>query len=195
MDIATKYASFLNDPNTTLGQVYAYLKGQNFVPSYKLDPTLIGTNESGNYTPSTNSIELAPAYTKADFLNALQHETTHAGQTAMAKQRYAIPNVGTTTLEDQFRDAYHKILGEKSKLPLGNTMSPAYKQYRNSPKEYLAFGAADIAHPPQTEYTPVNPHVNATAATENDILIDLARRLQKAPTLTPLERFKRRLGF
>jgi hypothetical protein len=114
--------------------------------------------------------------------STLVHEMTHAADRQLGQQA----NEQTRFLKkgNAFTDAYEKLVGPggmrkgEKRAELARSLSPRWasqnKEYRSTPYEITAYGMGNYAGPPTVSDTPL--HVDATAATEFQILLDLARR-------------------
>lgn len=165
------FAKDLNNPNTPMGQQYSYLRDMNRTPSMQMDFLPIGTN--GNYRAWDNQINLSPLADNPK--NTLSHELQHAVSNIMDGQRYSIKRDKwkPTTEEQQFVEAFSK-LNEPTKIPLGDL-----SRYRQSPSEAKAFGVGNSNYPYSGAFEGT-PHLDATMATEQAILLDLAKRALKS---------------
>jgi hypothetical protein len=115
----------------------------------------------------------------------LAHEITHAADRQMKQQ--AIEQRGKGT---KFAEAYEKLMGSEGR----NRLEPArradyewtegHRFYRSTPGEIAAFGVGAFSEPMPKHMMPDRAplHVDPTAATEFQILLDLAQRdIDKGP--------------
>jgi hypothetical protein len=115
----------------------------------------------------------------------LAHEITHAADRQMKQQ--AIEQRGKGT---KFAEAYEKLMGSEGR----NRLEPARRAdyewtegnrfYRSTPGEIAAFGVGAFSEPMPKHMMPDRAplHVDPTAATEFQILLDLAQRdIDKGP--------------
>jgi hypothetical protein len=128
-------------------------------------------------------IELDRFYTgsssPANVAATVLHEFTHASQSAMRKQ---VKNAGT-----QFKEAHSKLYSGPDRtrerdMPLAElakqldaSWADENAGYRSAPFEIQAFGVGNSATKTPSSGRPP-PHLDATAATEFMILLDLAMR-------------------
>ena len=178
-----------NNPNTTLGQLYSYLKGANRVPESIMVDGLTdkdGNPVNGMYDPYMNQVSIDPR--SDDTKGTYTHEMNHAVQQAIDNRLYNSSKLNPSSEESRLRDAWNKIVGVKSNLPLGGNLSPKEKAYRSDPHEWLSFGVGNYAEGNTKPTYPVAPHNDATAATESAILMDLAKRSGKPSSLFDLFR-------
>ena len=163
-----------------------YLKGANAEPdmgyaAFK-DP-----RDLGQYASKINMLGIMQNLPPADLQNTVMHEYTHATQNQMDKQAWDVYNkqqAGTSThLDDQFLDAYHKMMAP-STMPTPQINDVGYRW--NNRKEAMAFGTANMNIPDSSSRSnPMPNHYDPTAATQHAILLDLAQRAQQQQRPTP----------
>ncbi|CAB4132840.1 hypothetical protein UFOVP249_48 [uncultured Caudovirales phage] len=158
----------LNDPNETLGQQYSYLKDLGMVPKMSFD--YLSPGVEGQYNNWENNLKVS--YEAGSPINAFSHELQHAVDAGHARNFSKIKSKGIDTQEErQFIDALKK-LDEPTKIPLGDL-----NQYRSARNERQAYGVANSNYR-GGEYRGT-PHLDTTEATQQAILLDLARRARK----------------
>jgi hypothetical protein len=123
-----------------------------------------------------------PEYEKFLGPSTLAHEMTHATDRQLQEQDRE--QSGMFSKGNQFTDAYQKMVGSggmregKKRTELARKYYPEFvsgnRDYRATPYEIVAHGVGKYAGPTTADDAP--PHVDATAATEFQILLDLARR-------------------
>lgn len=159
----------LNNPNEVLGQQYSYLRDLNMVPKMSFDYLPPGIE--GRYNNWENNLKVS--YDAGSPINAFAHELQHAVDAAHDRQVSQIKSKGIDTAEErQYVDALKKIY-EPTKIPLGDLNS-----YRSARNERQAYGVANSNYR-GGEYKGT-PHLDATEATQQAILLDLARRARKS---------------
>jgi len=134
----------------------------------KLNKDLVGSNRGARIGPST-----------------LAHEMAHAADRQMQQQ--AGEQTGLFSKGNQFTDAYERLVGPggmregQRRADLARKYHRGWveqnKDYRAAPYEIAAHGVGNYAGPTTASKGPL--HVDATAATEFQILLDLARRNSK----------------
>jgi hypothetical protein len=158
----------LNDPNQLIAQQYSYLRDMNMIPKMTLDYYL-PENVEGRYNSWENDLRVSPYATSP--INAFSHELQHAVDSAHDRLASHLKGKGTGSgLEQQFIDALKKIY-KPTNIPLGDLNS-----YRSARNERQAYGVANSTYPGPYKGT---PHLDATEATEQAILFDLAKRAIK----------------
>jgi hypothetical protein len=143
----------------------------------------------GSGTILVNKDVIASDFKKDIGPALLAHEITHAADRQMEQQ--AIEQRGKGT---KFAEAYEKLMGSEGR----NRLEPARRAdyewtegnrlYRSTPEEIAAHGVGAFSGPVLQDRAPL--HVDPTAATEFQILLDLAQRdidkgpkgLEKVPT-------------
>jgi hypothetical protein len=131
----------------------------------KINKDIVGSDYKGDIGPST-----------------LTHEMTHATDRQLEQQ--AGEQSGLFSKGNKFTDAYTKMVGPggmrsgEKRTELARKIRPKWaaenKDYRATPYEIAAHGVGNYAGPTTADNAP--PHIDATAATEFQILLDLARR-------------------
>ena len=134
----------------------------------KINKDLVGSNRGARIGPST-----------------LAHEMAHAADRQMQQQ--AGEQTGLFSKGNAFTDAYEKMVGpggmregdKRTELArkYHSKWAEKNKDYRAAPYEIAAHGVGNYAGPTTASKGPL--HVDATAATEFQILLDLARRNSK----------------
>jgi hypothetical protein len=161
-------------------QLMNYLIARESVPDQQVKR--LPADRNAQYSPRSNEITYAPT-TVADinaFPNTAVHELTHAAREAMNDQTRFRRWTGQS---DQMVDALRKLTApSKLQYPAREGVTQKQLEYRNSPDEFSAFGMGNMAGPNTGEPIFSGPaHMDATAATEFEILLDLAmREAQKA---------------
>jgi hypothetical protein len=170
-DLKELFRKEFNNPDTPMGQQFSYLQDMNRVPSIDMDYLPLGVN--GNYRAWDHAIKLSPLADNPK--NTLSHELQHAVSNIMDGQRYSIKRDKwkPTPEEQRFVEAFAK-LNEPTKLPLGEL-----SRYRQSPSEAKAFGVGNSNYPYSGAFEGT-PHLDSTMATEQAILLDLAKRALKS---------------
>jgi hypothetical protein len=146
---------------------------------------------SGTITINKDDIDRNPSYDVGPAF--LAHEITHAADRQIRQQ--AIEQRGKGT---KFAEAYEKLYGPEGRNRLEPAKRADYewtegnRSYRSTPGEIAAFGVGAFSAPLPKYMTPGRTplHVDPTAATEFQILLDLAQRdidkgpkgLEKVPT-------------
>jgi hypothetical protein len=195
------------DPNYPATE--EYLKARDAVPSIRmgyLPPTINGMFTSFPFGIGSGDVKISdeiPAYFyKNNFGPSLvAHEMAHAADRQMEQQALEQRglNEGRGT---QFSEAYEKLVGKggKKRTELARRLNPewakANRDYRSSPEEIVAHGVGAFSGVISQDSAPL--HVDATAAQEYQILLDLARRnVGQRPT--GIERipvfFKKIMGY
>ena len=145
----------------------------------------------GSGTIKLNKENIVSPYHKGDIgPSTLAHEMAHATDRQLEEQDRK--QGGIFSKGNKFTEAYEKMIGSGGLLGGGGMRSgekrtdlarklqpewasnPIVKEYRALPYELAAHGVGRYAGPTTAESAP--PHVDATAATEFQILLDLARR-------------------
>jgi hypothetical protein len=150
---------------------------------------------SNSNTPVTGKVNLTDAFLgrrvdPAAAIPTLVHELTHATQKEMIGQNLQ-KDVIDPQAKQQYLDAYKKLSYDPSKRgieafregSLSKRLNPEWTDknqgYRASVLELPAWAMGDVANKnPVNSYDPYKPpaHLNATLATERQILLDLATR-------------------
>jgi hypothetical protein len=169
----------LNTPHPLVQALEEYLRSRNAFPAVSsLNNAPSGLEGQFRYPIGGNSpgeIRLAPGYSEASY----GHELTHAADRQMRNQFQSAPFGPPTRGEDQFQDAYRKILQSGSQagqaLQMADLKNPLSRNaYRMSPEEVPAFAIDNAISPAQG--FPIGGHSSSTTATEFAILLDLAKR-------------------
>jgi hypothetical protein len=170
-DLEQLFKRNLNNPDEAMGQQYSYLRDMNRTPKIEMYDLPIGIN--GNYNGWENRIRLSPL--ADDPKSTVSHELQHAVDSILDGQRITTQRKGSsmTPQERQFLEAHQK-LNEETKIPLGDL-----SRYRRSPGESRAFGVGNMNYPHRGAFEGT-PHLDATMATEQAILLDLAKRALKS---------------
>ena len=181
------FAKQLNNPNDIMGQQYQYLRDMNRTPTMELGLDM-NLDHEGNYQNWENKIKINPFAIYPE--RTLSHELQHAVHNMMGGQRYTTEKKGSSMNEDERRFVEgSKKLDKETNIPLGDL-----SRYRRSPNERQAFGVANSRYPDKMEFEGT-PHLDATMATEQAILLDLANRALKsdrapaqvAPKVDPID--------
>jgi hypothetical protein len=166
------FAKQLNNPNDTMGQQYQYLRDMNRTPTMELGLDM-NLDHEGNYQNWENKIKINPFAIHPE--RTLSHELQHAVSNMMGGQRYTTEKKGSSMNEDERRFVEgSKKLDKETNIPLGDL-----SRYRRSFNERQAFGVANSRYPDKDPYMGT-PHLDATMATEQAILLDLAKRALKS---------------
>jgi hypothetical protein len=187
------------------GQAYQelekYLESRGETPSVKIGGYMPGgTNgmfTSDNLNIGSGTIRISKDTAKALVPSVLAHEMTHAADRQMKQQAIEQGMFGNS---NQFTEAYEKMVGPegRNRTLLLRKRYPEFEQdnryYRSEPKEVAAHGVGAYAGPNIQDRAP--RHVDATAATEFQILMDLAQRnVDKGPKgLEKIPAFFRKIG-
>ena len=193
--------------NPVYNDILQYLMLRQSVP--KVSEGVIGEDTYGTFTPGPEGGQVKLSWRMQDppsrnrALATLLHETTHAADQSMSNQAlnaYIDSGRGKLPSEDrQYLDAYNKLRygfevrrDTKGKLPrmdLVNALAEAWaakeKDYRATEREMTAFGVENMAGPHSVPGWRAPDHVDATAATETMILLDLATKAMKKKQLQP----------
>lgn len=186
-----------------------YLMNRNATPEVRFGYQPSGTrgdfetrswlnNDKG--IPANGRITLNDMFTSYNFSpedakKTLRHELTHAADGAMEYQAF---NQARTPEAVQFQQGYDKLNRNASSLSSGffrpafkyprtemvekiaPTFAKEHEQYRSSLGELPAFGMGNAPDPrPKYDSWKTPDHVDATQATEFQILLDLANREAK----------------
>ena len=179
--------------NEMYGAAEKYLQSREQIPDIELKR--LGLKEaavfsslnlpigSGTITLNKDDIDRDSSRTLGEAL--LAHEITHAADRQMKQQ--AIEQRGKGT---KFAEAYEKLMGPegRNRASLARRLDPEWesenRSYRSAPGEIAAFGVGAFSTPVPKHMTPRRAplHVDSTAATEFQILLDLAQRdIDKGP--------------
>lgn len=187
------------------GQAYQelekYLESRGETPSVQIGGYMPGgTNgmfTSDNLNIGSGTIKISKDTAKALVPSVLAHEMTHAADRQMKQQAMEQGMFGKS---NQFTEAYEKMVGPegRNRTLLLRKRYPEFeldnRYYRSEPKEVAAHGIGAYSGPNIQDRAP--RHVDATAATEFQILMELAQRnVDKGPTgLAKIPAFFRKLG-
>ncbi len=165
-----------------------YLQSRDAMPSIKIGnlgsgaTNAVFTSDRANF--GDGAIMLSKDTSKTFMPSILTHEMTHAADRQMMQQAL---EQGMFGKNNQFTEAYKKMVGPegRNRTLLLRKRYPEFEQdnryYRSEPKEVAAHGVGAYAGPNIQDRAP--RHVDATAATEFQILLDLAQRnVDKGPT-------------
>jgi len=176
----TLFRKASSNPDTTLGQLVKYLRSVDQLPRSRIVDSL-GTGVDGKSTPDPHEVLVSSS--AQNPYRTYTHEMNHAALDAIGHRADRVDSLLANPAERRLKAAWEKIGRTKSKLPLGPNVDVAY---RNDPHEYLSFGTGNYAlgnignNLPENVGYPVAPHVDATAATESAILLDLANKAGKS---------------
>jgi hypothetical protein len=178
-----------------------YLQSRDQMPDVEVSDSL-PEDADGMYTSNkigigSGTIKIRKDSPKAALSSLLSHEMTHAADRQMMQQAMEQGMFGDS---NQYTEAYEKLVGKegRNRTKLARDQRPEWAEnnryYRASPKEIAAYGVGAFAGP--TSQRPGPRHVDATAATELRILMDLAQRnVDKGPTgLMKIPAFFRKTG-
>ena len=178
-----------------------YLQARNAMPTVKISDNMpYGTN--GLFTADVTNIgdgflQINKNTDKNNVPSVLTHEMTHAADRQMKQQAMEQGMFGKS---NQFTEAYEKLVGPEgvNRTKIARKINPEWtsdnQYYRSDPKEIVAHGVGSFAGSNTQDRAP--RHVDATAATEFQILMDLAQRnVDKGPKgLEKIPAFFRKLG-
>lgn len=178
-----------------------YLQARGEMPSVKVSKYLPQGMDalfsSDNLNIGSGSVEISGRTPKEVRPSLLTHEMTHAADRQMKQQAIEQGMFGKST---PYTEAYEKLVGKegRNRSEIARKMYPEWAEeneyYRSSPEELAAHGMGAFAGPTLQRRGP--RHVDATAATELQILLDLAQRnVDKGPTgLSKIPAFFRKMG-
>ena len=178
-----------------------YLQSRDAMPDVKVTTNLPeGTNglfNSDNLNIGSGTIKIYKDTPKVTAPSTLTHEMTHAADRQMRQQAIEQGMFGNS---NQYTEAYEKLVGQegRNRSELARMLKPEWEQanryYRASPKEIAAHGVGAFAGPTLQDRGP--RHIDATAATELRILMDLAQRnVDNGPKgLEKIPAFFRKMG-
>lgn len=185
-------------------QLVEYLVQRRSMPEFKFSgyDASPGSYEQNTWAgrrdlPPAGRISLTNQYARQpeNAVSPLVHEMTHASQRQMEMQYKAIKNKNfweRTPEEIQFADNYFKLYGYSGSDPsigvrgLLSKLAPAEwksenKNYRASSDEVPAWGMGESGGKPSGLDNYETPqHLNPSAATEFQMLLDQAQKLQSA---------------
>jgi hypothetical protein len=165
-----------------------YLQSRDQMPDIEVSGNL-PEDADGMFTSNkigigSGTIKIRKDSPKATLSSLLSHEMTHAADRQMMQQAMEQGMFGDS---NQYTEAYEKLVGKegRNRTEFARDQRPEWAEnnryYRASPKEIAAYGVGAFAGP--TSQRPGPRHVDATAATELRILMDLAQRnVDKGPT-------------
>lgn len=169
-----------------------YLMARRSMPEMQIG----GTSSYGSFTtpglfssgsvPDRGILKLNEGYKNiapSEASSTLTHEATHSAERQLVKQYYELkdkPN--KTELEQQFLGNFQKIIG--SSEPQINkwlqVVAPEFAKtkgnYRAKSSEALAFGVENSAFKNEVSNAPL--HIDPTIATQFQLLLDQAQRVQ-----------------
>jgi hypothetical protein len=178
-----------------------YLQSRGEMPSIKVGSYLPdgthGVFFSDRANIGTGDIKINKNLHDMYVPSTIAHEVTHAADRQMKQQAMEQGMFGKS---NQFTEAYEKMVGPegRNRTQLLRKRYPEFEEdnryYRSRPDEVAAHGIGAYSGPAMQDRAP--RHVDATAATEFRILMDLAQRnVDKGPTgLAKVPAFFRKLG-
>jgi hypothetical protein len=178
-----------------------YLQSRGEMPSIKISgymPELTnGMYSSDNLNIGSGTVKVGKDTPKAARASVLAHEMTHAADRQMRQQAIEQGMFGKS---NQYTEAYEKLVGPegRNRASLARRLNPEWesenRSYRSSPRELAAYGVGAFSGPNLQDRGP--RHVDATAATELQILLELAQRnVDKGPKgLAKIPAFLRKMG-
>lgn len=176
-----------------------YLQSRDATPNLTSGYLPEGINAAFSSTLNMGSgrVKISKDTPKAAIPSILAHEMTHAADRQMKQQ--AIEQ-GMYGKNNQFTEAYEKLVGSegKNRTQLLRRLNPEFASenriYRAEPGEVAAHGIGAFSGPNLQDRAP--RHVDATAATEFRILMDLAQRnVDEGPKgLAKIPAFLRKMG-
>lgn len=178
-----------------------YLQSRNAVPDIKVTGYLPegthGLFSSDKTNVGTGTIKVNKNVSDMFMPSTIAHEMTHAADRQMMQQAKEQGMFGNG---NQFTEAYEKMVGPegRNRTQLLRKRYPEFEEdnryYRADPKELAAHAIGAYSGPAMQDRAP--RHVDATAATEFQILMDLAQRnVDKGPTgLAKIPAFFKRIG-
>ena len=176
-----------------------YLQSRDAVPGIKVGRTepYDGVFTSDNLNLGSGWITVDKNMRELERPSVLIHEATHAADRQMEQQAMEQGLFGN----NQFTEAYEKLVGPEgqNRTKVARAIDPqwarVYGDYRAKPKEIAGFGVGAFAKNPSHEGSAPD-HVDATAAQELMILLELAQRnVDKGPKgLSKIPAAFRKLG-
>ena len=165
-----------------------YLQSRNAVPDIKVTGYLPegthGMFSSDRTNIGTGNIKISKNLHETYMPSTIAHEMTHAADRQMEQQAM---EQGLFGKSNQFTEAYKKMVGTdgRNRTQLLRKRYPEFEEdnryYRSRPDEVAAHAIGAYSGPAMQDSAP--RHVDATAATELRILMDLAQRnVDKGPT-------------
>lgn len=177
-----------------------YLQSRGEMPNIKVTSYLPegthGMFSSDRANIGTGSIKINKNLHETYMPSTIAHEMTHAADRQMEQQAM---EQGLFGKSNQFTEAYKKMVGKegRNRTQLLRKRYPEFEEdnryYRSRPDEVAAHGIGAYSGPVMQDSAP--RHVDATAATEFRILMDLAQRnVDKGPTgLAKIPAFLRKI--
>lgn len=178
-----------------------YLQSRNAVPDIKVTNYLPegthGLFSSDRTNIATGTIKVNKNVPEMFMPSTIAHEMTHAADRQMMQQAKEQGMFGNG---NQFTEAYEKMVGPegRNRTQLLRKRYPEFEEdnryYRADPKELAAHAIGTYSGPAMQDGAP--RHVDATAATEFQILMELAQRnVDKGPKgLAKIPAFFKRIG-
>jgi len=167
--------------NDAYPDIEKYLQARDALPDVQISDNLPeGTNgmfTSINLPIGSGQLKLSKNAPKQILPSVLTHEMAHAADRQMMQQAMEQSMFGKG---NQFTEAYQKLVGPegRNRTDLARNVNPDWasdnQYYRALPQEIAAHGIGAFSGPNTQSNAP--KHVDATAATEFQILLDLARR-------------------
>jgi len=167
--------------NDAYPDIEKYLQARDALPDVQISDNLPeGTNgmfTSINLPIGSGQLKLSKNAPKQILPSVLTHEMSHAADRQMMQQAMEQSMFGKG---NQFTEAYQKLVGPegRNRTDLARKVNPDWasdnQYYRALPQEIAAHGIGAFSGPNTQSNAP--KHVDATAATEFQILLDLARR-------------------
>ena len=158
-----------------------YLQTQDAMPDVQISSNLPeGTNgmfSSINLPIGSGQLKINKNSPKQILPSVLTHEMAHAADRQMMQQAMEQSMFGKS---NQFTEAYKKLVGSegRNRTELARILNPEWasdnQYYRATPQEIAAHGIGAFSGSNTQDRAP--NHVDATAATEFRILLDLAQR-------------------
>lgn len=177
-----------------------YLQSRDAIPDIKVTSYLPdgthGLFSSDRTNVGTGTIKVNKNLHETYMPSTIAHEMTHAADRQMMMQAKEQGMFGNG---NQFTEAYKKMVGPegRNRTQLLRKRYPEFEEdnryYRAEPKELAAHAIGAYSGPAMQDSAP--RHVDATAATELRILMDLAQRnVDKGPTgLAKIPAFLRKI--
>jgi hypothetical protein len=160
----------------------SYLRAAGRYPS--IQETKLNGTMSGGYSDQTNKVYIQPG--TGSMQSTMAHELSHASDNAQGIQQQNIEGriaggMATTPAQMQFLRARQQAATQVPRTL--RALAPGYvqanAQYGATPEEARAFGVGVFYNPNDRRGPAANiipPHVNATMATEQAIMEELAHR-------------------
>jgi len=131
----------------------------------------------GNDLPRQGKVTLNSRNGPSESVGTLIHELTHGAQRQLVQQYYDTKD----RAGPQYKQGYEKLMLKDKTKEVAALLNPEFvknaEAYRKSGNELQAFGMGNSSVESRGTY-PVPPHIDATMATEFQILLDLAMRDQ-----------------